>query len=218
MIELDINKIKELYNNGFSLRDIAKILNTSGVNIRNRMLKYNIQRRNPTQKKEVDINIIEKLYNEGKSTIEIAKQLNTTHTRIIKEMETHGIKRRTKKEANAKYIKHNICVVCDSSFRPVGSTYRLTCSNKCHKEWMEQYRYNPKNIKHGGSQSRYQRIAREIKEQKCEMCNATDVRLDVHHIDKNKSNNIIENIVILCVSCHAKLHYYNGDSNIQGSP
>ena len=218
MLELDINKIKELYNNGFSLRYIAKILNTSDVNIRNRMLKHGIKRRNPTQKKEIDIGIIVNLYNEGKSTIQIAEYLNTTHTRIIKEMKINGIKRRTRKEANAKYIRYNICVVCNTQFRPLGSIYRLTCSDKCHKEWMKQYNDNPRNIKHGGSQPRYQRIARKLKEQKCEICNSIDVRLDVHHIDKDQTNNNIENIMILCVSCHARLHYYNGDSNIQGAP
>lgn len=218
MIELDINKIKDLYDEGMSLRQIAKILNTSDANIRNRMLKYRIPRRKPTQKREVDINTIIELYNQGKSTIDISKQFGTSHTRVIKEMKTYNITRRTKKEANAKYLRYNICVVCGKSFHPFGSIYRLTCTDKCHYIWMEQYRYNPKNIKHGGSQSRYQRIARTLKEQRCEMCMVAGIQLDVHHIDKNHANNNIENIMILCTSCHSKYHYNNGDSRIQGAP
>jgi len=29
----------------------------------------------------------------------------------------------------------------------------------------------------------------------------------VHHLDKDKTNNSIENLQTLCLSCHAKLHY-----------
>lgn len=43
---------------------------------------------------------------------------------------------------------------------------------------------------------------------KCQVCGFNeDVRvLDVHHIDKNKENNKIENFIVLCPNCHAKVH------------
>jgi len=39
----------------------------------------------------------------------------------------------------------------------------------------------------------------------CQICRRND-KLSVHHIDKNKLNNNINNLVTLCFSCHSKLH------------
>jgi 5-methylcytosine-specific restriction endonuclease McrA len=40
--------------------------------------------------------------------------------------------------------------------------------------------------------------------------------LDTHHKDRDRSNNTIENIMVLCASCHAKLHYVEDDRGLQG--
>jgi hypothetical protein len=47
-----------------------------------------------------------------------------------------------------------------------------------------------------------------IKEKKCEICgyDEYDFCLDLHHIDENPNNNILDNIAILCCMCHKKLH------------
>ena len=44
------------------------------------------------------------------------------------------------------------------------------------------------------------------RERKCEECGVDDIQLDVHHIDKNTKNNTIDNLKILCIKCHKKLH------------
>lgn len=48
----------------------------------------------------------------------------------------------------------------------------------------------------------------EFKAKKCEICgyDEYDFCLDLHHRDKNPTNNNPENISILCVICHRKLH------------
>ena len=38
----------------------------------------------------------------------------------------------------------------------------------------------------------------------CEICNYDEI-LDVHHIDKNRKNNKINNLIVLCPNCHAKI-------------
>lgn len=43
------------------------------------------------------------------------------------------------------------------------------------------------------------------KERKCEICGST-TNVDVHHIDGNFSNNNIDNLMLLCRSCHMKAH------------
>lgn len=40
---------------------------------------------------------------------------------------------------------------------------------------------------------------------KCEKCISSSDLL-VHHIDRNRRNNKIENLQILCTSCHAVVH------------
>lgn len=39
----------------------------------------------------------------------------------------------------------------------------------------------------------------------CELCGSTQ-QIEIHHKDKNQYNNKIENIAILCKSCHSKQH------------
>jgi hypothetical protein len=46
------------------------------------------------------------------------------------------------------------------------------------------------------------RIAFKYKPEICEKCNLQKKRLEVHHIDKNSYNNNIENLMIVCSSCH----------------
>lgn len=46
-------------------------------------------------------------------------------------------------------------------------------------------------------------LSRDLK--KCEICGAAN-NLDVHHKDENYNNNALENLVVLCRSCHMKIH------------
>jgi|APSaa5957512576_1039674.scaffolds.fasta_scaffold90677_2 hypothetical protein len=49
---------------------------------------------------------------------------------------------------------------------------------------------------------------RERDEHQCRKCGAIEdnAQLCVHHVDMDKHNNIIENLVTLCFSCHSKIH------------
>ena len=42
----------------------------------------------------------------------------------------------------------------------------------------------------------------------CQMCGITDKekKLNVHHIDGNRLHNVIDNLIVVCTSCHGKLH------------
>lgn len=46
-------------------------------------------------------------------------------------------------------------------------------------------------------------------EKKCVVCGSTR-NIDVHHIDKDFRNNTAENLMIVCRSCHMKIHRSNG--------
>lgn len=53
----------------------------------------------------------------------------------------------------------------------------------------------------------YRRIAFENYEHKCSVCgwNLDERILEIHHIDENRSNNELENLIILCPICHKYL-------------
>ena len=41
---------------------------------------------------------------------------------------------------------------------------------------------------------------------KCPFCSNTDVgHFEIHHIDENPNNNILENFILLCPTCHSKI-------------
>jgi len=41
---------------------------------------------------------------------------------------------------------------------------------------------------------------------KCQICGSSK-QLEVHHKDRNKLNNSIDNLMLVCKSCHRKIHY-----------
>jgi len=41
----------------------------------------------------------------------------------------------------------------------------------------------------------------------CQLCNTVTAELDIHHIDYNKTNNLLENLIPLCKACHGKTNY-----------
>ena len=57
-----------------------------------------------------------------------------------------------------------------------------------------------------------------IKEKKCEKCDLTkwldvEIPLEIHHIDGDRYNNQLENLMILCPNCHALEPNNSGAAN-----
>lgn len=59
----------------------------------------------------------------------------------------------------------------------------------------------------------YRNVAFRNLPHKCNMCeyNKHPSLLVVHHIDRDRANNRLENLEILCPTCHAEIHYLNKD-------
>ncbi len=67
-----------------------------------------------------------------------------------------------------------------------------------HPNWKGGYHRKLKSIL---IQNRVQRV--------CKLCRGNDVRvLAVHHLDRNRKNNEVKNLVWLCHNCHHLVHHY----------
>jgi thymidylate synthase ThyX len=66
------------------------------------------------------------------------------------------------------------------------------------------YEENNSNWKNGISVKYYQRLKKDI--DYCELCKTHDEKLEIHHIDKNRKNNNIDNLIKLCFDCHTMVH------------
>ena len=58
------------------------------------------------------------------------------------------------------------------------------------------------------------------KEYKCECCGNSEwmgnpIPLELHHIDGNRYNNVVENFQLLCPNCHAFTDSYRGKNSIK---
>ena len=131
-----------------------------------------------------------------------------------------------------------------SKWNAKGSRYRKTCSEECQSElrsqttrdsWTKERRERISKRFTGRDTSTWDIAKRERKpnwkggytstvytdiafnelglERKCECCGSID-NICVHHKDKNRAHNTIENIVVLCKSCHTKLHNLQKDVGV----
>ncbi len=60
---------------------------------------------------------------------------------------------------------------------------------------------------HYGTSGDYRTVAFSNLVSECNRCGFSDIRaLEVHHIDRDRSNNKLNNLEILCANCHSIEH------------
>lgn len=87
---------------------------------------------------------------------------------------------------------------------------KFFCTKSCQTKWRNSVYVREKhaNWKGGGASYRHLMHAQNIPPI-CTLCQNQDVRvLAVHHVDKDRSNNRIENLSWLCHNCHHLVHHY----------
>ena len=108
------------------------------------------------------------------------------------------------------------CAVCNKevyrSLRDIGrsESSKYFCGKSCQTLWRNQLYSgdNHSNFKHGTASYR-EKMKRSGIKKVCTLCKTNDFRvLAVHHIDKNRKNNSIENLAYLCHNCHHLVHRY----------
>lgn len=85
-----------------------------------------------------------------------------------------------------------------------------------HKDLAQTLEFGLKEIQpthFGTGESSYREIAFRLKPKTCERCQYFKIPeiLEVHHKDRNRENNTIENLEVLCPTCHMAEHFLNKD-------
>jgi ribosomal protein L31 len=81
-----------------------------------------------------------------------------------------------------------------------------SCANSKNNSLFKSGKNHPNYV--NGSHS-YREVKLRVSENKCEDCKLNDFRtLEVHHLDGNRKNNDISNLVLLCANCH-KIRHHN---------
>lgn len=97
------------------------------------------------------------------------------------------------------------CPVCKVSFTKPKYNETLTCGYSCANTYFRSGTSNP-NWKEGSKSYRVKALA-EYGEL-CNRCGYSNIHaLVVHHKDRNRNNNIMSNLEVLCSNCHSLEHY-----------
>lgn len=92
---------------------------------------------------------------------------------------------------------------------------RLFCSKSCQTIWRNKQYTRDKHPNWSTGQSSYRTVLlREGHEMFCQKCNNDDKRvLAVHHKDKDRNNNSLNNLIWLCHNCHYLVHHFVEESD-----
>ena len=118
---------------------------------------------------------------------------------------------------SGQYSAHTkVCLGCTKEFKVSNSRLnKKFCTRECKSllsKTTKEKRKQSKELsilKRGSNSSRQtRRLVFKYKDKECQVCEYSeyDFCLDIHHIDENPLNNSIENLAVLCVMCHKKLH------------
>jgi len=97
--------------------------------------------------------------------------------------------------------KDFVCKFCEKAFkRRAFNNACYFCSRECNGFFQMAY---------SGKGYFYKAFA--LKDHRCEICGENDYQvLVVHHLDRNRKNNDIGNLQILCANCHHRIHFGQG--------
>lgn len=112
----------------------------------------------------------------------------------------------TKNGRPSAIVYNKVCLGCNMPFSVRGEKRKsqTTCSYSCASK---VYRSGSRHPNYTDGSSNYRIKALQYYENKCCKCGYSNIdALEVHHIDKNRKNNEISNLEILCANCHVLTH------------
>lgn len=127
------------------------------------------------------------------------------------------------KRKRKEQIPNLVCSYCNESFyRPESkknnSQSGLYFCCREHKDLAQRLEnglleIQPSHYGTGVGLHNYRQKAFDAKGEKCEKCGYCEhvEILEVHHIDRDRNNNDLSNLEVLCPNCHMWTHYENND-------
>lgn len=103
--------------------------------------------------------------------------------------------------------KEKPCVICGKLI--LSKFNKKTCSRTCSNKHRLGIKYKIGRPKDKAKSQRLLKL-RLIKERgkKCERCDYKKLEiLQVHHKDRNRNNNDLENLALICPNCHYEEHF-----------
>lgn len=113
------------------------------------------------------------------------------------------------------------CLICNKSIWRMpkeikhSKSGKFFCSRTCQTLWRNTQYVGARHVFwKTGIRSYRNLLKRSSRKKVCAGCGIKDIRiLAVHHVDKNRFNNKIENLKWLCHNCHFLVHHYNLNEN-----
>lgn len=118
--------------------------------------------------------------------------------------------------------KHIKCFICNKiTYKSPKNLARSKsgkyfCCKSCQTIWRNSMVFigkNHSNWKNG--QTTYKKVLLQSNKKRiCILCKENDTRLlAAHHIDENRKNNDVNNLIWLCHNCHFLVHHYKKEKN-----
>ena len=114
------------------------------------------------------------------------------------------------------------CFICNKEvYKSLKSLTRsksgkFFCSKSCQTVWRNSVFIGPNHGNWKGGEKSYRETLLRIKiDQLCRRCKLNDIRiLAVHHLDRNRGNNKVDNLIWLCHNCHYLIHHDKAENKV----
>ncbi|MDP2736716.1 MAG: HNH endonuclease signature motif containing protein [bacterium] len=124
-----------------------------------------------------------------------------------------SVKCRIESSRKGKYVH---CEICGKEVWRIpkdlkgSKSGKFFCNKSCQTKWRNEYFSGPNHYLWKGGEFIYrQKMLKSGARQVCQKCGIVDKRiLIVHHIDHNRRNNDLSNLMWLCMNCHYLIHHY----------
>ncbi|HLN19359.1 MAG TPA: HNH endonuclease [Patescibacteria group bacterium] len=105
--------------------------------------------------------------------------------------------------------KETPCLICGKPI--LAGFHRKTCSRSCSNKYREGIKYKLNSPRDKVKTQGLLKIRLlKIRGKKCERCGFGKYEiLQVHHKNKNRNNNDLDNLELICPNCHSEEHYFD---------
>lgn len=102
------------------------------------------------------------------------------------------------------------CYSCNTKFSRLNcyiNEGKNFCSQSCSNKYIGEFFKGKKARTYISGEFIYRKLAFENNSHSCALCDFSEqYALEVHHIDKNRKNNDLSNLIIVCANCHRGIH------------